>query len=79
MEKSKVSLARAREQLAKNAEGRAEFVRQLKRRYDGEVTNLKKKLTTPENEMAKQTKSFKTEREHCYALMARLEEDMQQL
>jgi len=51
----------------------------LKGKYDREVANLKKKLTTLENEMAKQTKSFKAEREHCYALMARLEEDMQQL
>ncbi|XP_070029634.1 spindle pole body component 110-like [Nicotiana sylvestris] len=79
LEKSEGSLVRARAQLAKNAEGRTEFVRQLKRKYDGEVTNLKKKLTTLENEMSKQKKSFKIEREHCYDLMSQLEEDMQQL
>ncbi|XP_019251239.1 PREDICTED: uncharacterized protein LOC109230170 [Nicotiana attenuata] len=79
LEKSEGNLVRARAQLAKNAEGRAEFVRQLKRKYEEEATNLKKKLTTLENEMAKQTKSFKAEREHCYALMAQLEKDLQQL
>ncbi|XP_070019970.1 spindle pole body component 110-like [Nicotiana sylvestris] len=79
LEKSEVNLARAREQLTKNAEGRAEFVRQLKRKYEGIVTNLKKRLTTLENKMAKQAKNFKAEREHCYALMSHLEEDMQQL
>nr|XP_009798215.1 PREDICTED: uncharacterized protein LOC104244481 isoform X2 [Nicotiana sylvestris] len=73
------SLVRARAQLAKNAEEWAEFARQLKRKYDGEVTNLKKKLTTLENEMAEQTKNFKAEREHFYALMSQLEEDVQQL
>ncbi|XP_019265452.1 PREDICTED: uncharacterized protein LOC109243018 [Nicotiana attenuata] len=77
LEKCEGSLARARAQLEKNVEGRAEFVRQLKRKYDGEVTNLKKKLTTSENKMAKQTMNFKAEREHCYALMSQLEEDMQ--
>ncbi|XP_019259543.1 PREDICTED: uncharacterized protein LOC109237668 isoform X2 [Nicotiana attenuata] len=79
LKKSEGSLARARAHLAKNVEGRAEFARQLKRKYDGEVANLKKNLTTLENEMAKQTKNFKTETEHCYALMSQLEEDMQQL
>ncbi|XP_070005545.1 uncharacterized protein [Nicotiana sylvestris] len=79
LEKSEGNLAMARAQLTKNAEGRAEFVRQLKKKYEGTVTNLKKRLTTLENEMAKQAKNFKAEREHCYALMFQLEEDMQQL
>ncbi|XP_070007697.1 uncharacterized protein [Nicotiana sylvestris] len=70
LEKSEGNLARARAQLAKNIEGRAEFVRQLKRKYEGTVTTLKKRLTTLENEMAKQAKNFKVEMEHCNALMA---------
>ncbi|XP_070002923.1 uncharacterized protein [Nicotiana sylvestris] len=79
LEKSEDSLARARAQLIKNAEGRAEFVRQLKRKYEGTVTDLKRKLTTLENEISKQAKNFKAERKHYYALMSQLEEDMQQL
>jgi len=79
LEKFELNLARARAQMTKNVEGHAEFVRQLKRKYEGTVTNLKKRLTTLENEMAKQAKNFKAEREHCYALMSQLEEDMQQL
>ncbi|XP_019228883.1 PREDICTED: tropomyosin alpha-1 chain-like [Nicotiana attenuata] len=46
LEKSEGRLARARAKLAKNAEGRAGFVQQLKEKYDREVANLKKKLTT---------------------------------
>nr|XP_009785241.1 PREDICTED: tropomyosin-1-like [Nicotiana sylvestris] len=79
LEKSKGNLAKARAQLVKNAEGRAEFVRQLKRKYNGTATNLTKRLNTLENEMAKQAKNIKAKREHCYALMSQLEEDMQQL
>ncbi|XP_070005630.1 uncharacterized protein [Nicotiana sylvestris] len=79
LEKSEGRLARARAKLEKNAEEWAEFVQQLKGIYDREVTNLKKKLTTLENEMTEQTKSFKAERKYCYALMSQLEEDMQQL
>nr|XP_016513444.1 PREDICTED: tropomyosin alpha-1 chain-like [Nicotiana tabacum] len=60
-------------------EGRTEFVRQLKRKYEGTVTDLKRKLTTLENKAAKQARNFKAEREHCYALMSQMEEDMQQL
>jgi len=70
LEKSEGSLARARAKFVENAEGRADFVRQLKGKYDREVANLKKKLTTLENEMAKQIKNFKSEREHCYAFMS---------
>ncbi|XP_070014863.1 uncharacterized protein [Nicotiana sylvestris] len=79
LEKSEASLARARAQLTKNAEGWAEFVRMLKRKYEGKVTDLKRKLTTFENEIAKQAKNFKAEMEHCYELISQLEEDMQQL
>ncbi|XP_070009427.1 uncharacterized protein [Nicotiana sylvestris] len=79
LEKSEGNLAKARAQLVKNAEGRAEFVQQLKRKYEGTTTNLKKRLITLEKEMAKQAESFKAEREYCYALMSQLEEDMQQL
>ncbi|XP_070013127.1 uncharacterized protein [Nicotiana sylvestris] len=77
LEKSEASLARARAQLIKNAEGKVEFVRQLKRKYEGTITDLKKKLTTLENEVAKQARNFKAEREHCYDLMSQMEEDMQ--
>ncbi|XP_070015939.1 uncharacterized protein [Nicotiana sylvestris] len=77
LEKSEASLARVRAQLAKNAKGRTEFVRQLKRKYEDTVTDLKRKLTTLENEAAKQARNFKDEREHSYALMSQMEEDMQ--
>nr|XP_016509128.1 PREDICTED: uncharacterized protein LOC107826642 isoform X2 [Nicotiana tabacum] len=79
LEKSEASLARVRAQLAKNVEGRMEFVRQLKRKYEGTIIDLKRNLTTLENEAAKQARNFKAEREPCYALMAQMEEDMQQL
>ncbi|XP_070002617.1 uncharacterized protein [Nicotiana sylvestris] len=53
LEKSEASLSRVREQLAKNAESRVEFVRQMKRKYEGTVIDLERKLTTLENEAAK--------------------------
>ncbi|XP_070002601.1 uncharacterized protein [Nicotiana sylvestris] len=70
LEKSEVNLAKVQAQLAKNAEGRAHFVQQMKRRYEGTITSLKRKVTTLENEAAKQAKDFKADREHCYDLMA---------
>ncbi|XP_070013309.1 uncharacterized protein [Nicotiana sylvestris] len=76
-EKAEDELARTQEKLAKNVEERVKFVQQLKGKYDKEVTSLKKTLTTLENEMAQQTKNFKAEKEHCYALMSQLEEGMQ--
>ncbi|XP_070002767.1 uncharacterized protein [Nicotiana sylvestris] len=79
LKKSEGNLARAQAQLAKNAEGKAEFVQQLKRKYEGNTTNWKKRLTYLENEMAKQAKNFKAEREHCYALISQLEKDLHQL
>jgi len=79
LEKSEASLAKVRAQLAENAEGRAEFVRQMKRKYEGTIANLKRKLITLENEADKQARNFKADREHCYALMAQMDEDMQQL
>lgn len=51
----------------------------MKRKYEGTVTDLKRKLTTLENEAAKQSRNCKAEREHCYALMSQMEEDIQQL
>ncbi|XP_070029962.1 uncharacterized protein [Nicotiana sylvestris] len=51
----------------------------MKRNYEGTITNLKRKVTTLENEAAKQAKDFKADREHCYDLMAQMEEEMQQL
>ncbi|XP_070015111.1 uncharacterized protein [Nicotiana sylvestris] len=74
LEKFEASLAKVWAQLAKNTEGRAQFVHQMKRKYEGTITNLKRKLTTLENEAAKQAKDFKADREHCYALMAQMEE-----
>nr|XP_009774690.1 PREDICTED: tropomyosin-1-like [Nicotiana sylvestris]XP_016487725.1 PREDICTED: tropomyosin-1-like [Nicotiana tabacum] len=79
LEKTEGELAKAREKLSRNAEERASFVQQLKEKYNKGITGLKEKLNTLENEMAKQTKNFKAEREHCYALMSQLEENLQQL
>ncbi|XP_070022246.1 uncharacterized protein [Nicotiana sylvestris] len=76
LEKSEASLAKVRAHLAENAKGRAQFVRQI---YEGAITSLKRKMTTLKNEAAKQAKNFKADREHCYDLMARMEEEMQQL
>ncbi|XP_070030028.1 uncharacterized protein [Nicotiana sylvestris] len=79
LEKTEGELAKARAKLAKNTEERASFVQQLKEKYDKRVMGLKIKLNTHEKEMDKQAKNFKAEREHCYALMSQLEEDLQQL
>ncbi|XP_019254961.1 PREDICTED: uncharacterized protein LOC109233527 [Nicotiana attenuata] len=79
LEKAEEELAKTRSRLAQNAKGRAKFVERLKDRDDKEATVLKKKLTTQENEMAQQAKNFKSEKEHCYALISQLEESMQQL
>ncbi|XP_070020582.1 uncharacterized protein [Nicotiana sylvestris] len=79
LQKTEAELANARAKLAKNAEGRASFVRQLKEKYDKGMVSIKKKFNVLENEMSKQARDFKAEREHCYALMAQLEKDLQQL
>ncbi|XP_019232631.1 PREDICTED: uncharacterized protein LOC109213303 [Nicotiana attenuata] len=68
-------LARARTQQAKNTKERARLVRQLKEQYNNEVAGLKKRVITVENKMIKQAKDFKAEREHCYDLMAQMEEE----
>jgi len=72
-------LAKAQAKLAKNAEERTRFVHLLKQKYDRGVTILKGKLNTLENKMVQQTKHFKKEREHCYALIYQLEESVQKL
>nr|XP_016472464.1 PREDICTED: TNFAIP3-interacting protein 1-like [Nicotiana tabacum] len=41
--------------------------------------SLKRKMTTLDNEAAKQAKDFKADREHYYDLMGHMEEEMQQL
>ncbi|XP_070004391.1 uncharacterized protein [Nicotiana sylvestris] len=79
LEMDEEELAKTRARLAHNVEGREKFVQRLKERYDKEVTVLKKNLTILENEMAQQAKNFKSEREHCYALISQLEESVQQL
>ncbi|XP_009794212.1 uncharacterized protein [Nicotiana sylvestris] len=79
LKKTEGELAKARAKLAKNAKERASFVQQLKEKYDKGIMGLKKKINTFESEMTKQAKNFKAEREHCYALMSQLEEDLQQL
>ncbi|XP_019227420.1 PREDICTED: uncharacterized protein LOC109208724 [Nicotiana attenuata] len=79
LNKAEGELARARTKLAKNAEERARLVKQLKEEYDNEVAGSKKRVIIVENKMIKQAKDFKAEREHCYAAMARLERDLQQL
>jgi len=67
---AEAELADARAKLAKNAEGWASFVRQLKEKYDKGMVSIKIKVNVLENEMAKQARDFKAEREHCYALMS---------
>ncbi|XP_070005400.1 uncharacterized protein [Nicotiana sylvestris] len=79
LEKSEANLAKVGAQWAKKAEERAKFVQQMKRKYEGTITSLKRKMTTLENEVAKKAKDFKADREHCYDLMAQMEEEMQQL
>ncbi|XP_019259385.1 PREDICTED: uncharacterized protein LOC109237526 [Nicotiana attenuata] len=79
LEKSEDSLAKIRAQWTTNAEERARFVQQMKRNYEGTITSLRRKVTTLEDEAAKQAKDFKADREHCYALMARMEEEIQNL
>ncbi|XP_070025774.1 uncharacterized protein [Nicotiana sylvestris] len=79
LERAEVELAQARAKLAKNAEGRENFIRQLKEKYDKGILGLKKRVNVLENEMTKQERDFKAEREHCYALMSQLEKDLQQL
>ncbi|XP_019244300.1 PREDICTED: kinectin-like [Nicotiana attenuata] len=79
LEKTEKELAKAQAKLVKNAEGRASVVRQLKEKYDRGMGGLKKRINVLENEMTKQARDLKTEREHCYALMSQLEKDLQQL
>ncbi|XP_070025351.1 uncharacterized protein [Nicotiana sylvestris] len=79
LEKSEASLAKARAQLVEKAKGRTQFVQQLKRKYEGTITSLRKKVTTLDNEAAKQAKDFRADKEHYYDLMAHMEEEIQQL
>ncbi|XP_075105025.1 LOW QUALITY PROTEIN: uncharacterized protein LOC107765109 [Nicotiana tabacum] len=77
--KAERDLFNAQARLAKGAEEDARLAHQLKQKYDKEVAILQKKLVALENEMIKQTKDFKTEREHCYALIYQLQESLKQL
>ncbi|XP_019236991.1 PREDICTED: uncharacterized protein LOC109217219 [Nicotiana attenuata] len=79
LEKSEASLEKIRAQWAKKAEERAQFVQQMKRNYGGTITSLRRKVTTLENKAAMQAKDFKADREHCYDLMAQMEEEIQHL
>ncbi|XP_070025374.1 uncharacterized protein [Nicotiana sylvestris] len=79
LNKAESELAKARKQLAKNAEERVRLVKQLRERYDYEVAGLKKRVISTENKIIKQAKDFKVEREHCYTTLAQLEIDLQQL
>ncbi|XP_070018222.1 uncharacterized protein [Nicotiana sylvestris] len=79
LNKAESELAKAQKQLAKNADERVRLVKQLRERYDDEVTRLKKRVIATENKMIKQAKNFKVEREHCYTALAQLEIDLQQL
>ncbi|XP_075099735.1 uncharacterized protein LOC142176355 isoform X2 [Nicotiana tabacum] len=77
LEKSEANLPKFRAQWEKEAEEREKFVQQMKRKYEGTITSLKRKMTTLENEAAKQAKDFKADREHYYDFMAQVEEEMQ--
>ncbi|XP_070030078.1 uncharacterized protein [Nicotiana sylvestris] len=77
LQKTEADLANARAKLAKDAGGGGSFVRQLKEKYDKGMVIIKEKVNVLENEMAKQARDFKAEREHCYALIARIERDLQ--
>ncbi|XP_070053530.1 uncharacterized protein [Nicotiana tomentosiformis] len=77
--KAERDLLNAQAKLAKGAEEQARLAHQLKQKYDKEVAILQKRMVALENEMVKQTKDFKAEREHCYALIYQLQESMQQL
>ncbi|XP_070008274.1 uncharacterized protein [Nicotiana sylvestris] len=79
LNKAESELARARKQLAKNANERAHLVKKLKEKYDNEVARLKKRVITTEDKIIRQAKNFKAEREQCYMAMERLERDFQQL
>lgn len=55
------------------------LARQAKQNYDEEVACLRKELVVLENEMGQQVKDFKTEREHCYELLNKLEGEVMNL
>ncbi|XP_016502982.1 uncharacterized protein LOC107821094 [Nicotiana tabacum] len=77
--KAEKDLAKARArmvQLGKDVEEQTRLARQAKQSYNKEVAILRKELATLENEMGQQVKDFKTEREHCYALINKLEENV---
>lgn len=76
LQKAESELAKLQARLAKSVEKRAAFVQHMKERYERRVTGWEKAIGNLEGEMDKQAKNFKVEREHCYALMARLEEDL---
>ncbi|XP_070023404.1 uncharacterized protein [Nicotiana sylvestris] len=65
LNKVESEIAKARKQLANNANERARLVKQLKEKYDDEVAGLKKRVIATENKMIKQAKYFKVEKEHC--------------
>lgn len=77
--KAEKDLRSTQTRLSKSAEEHARLAHHLKQKYEKKVATLKKKLVAIENEMVKQVKDFKTEREHCYALIFHLQESMQQL
>ncbi|XP_070029920.1 uncharacterized protein [Nicotiana sylvestris] len=72
LEKSEAGLARIQAKWIKKAEKQARF-------YEGTITILRRRISTLKNEAVKQAQDFKANRECCYDLVARIEEEMLQL
>lgn len=63
LEKSEGNMAKLRAQWAKKTEERAQFVQQIKRKYEGTIANMKRKMNAFEDKASRQDKEFQAERE----------------
>lgn len=58
LEKSEVNMAKLRAQWKNKTKERAQFVQQMKRKYEGTIANMKRKMNTFEDTVARQDKEF---------------------
>ncbi|XP_070017715.1 uncharacterized protein [Nicotiana sylvestris] len=79
LKKSEGTIAELRAQWVKRTEERTHYMQQLKKDYEKTIGSLKRKVVTLEDKAVKQAKTFETESEHCYDLLARMEVEIQQL
>ncbi|XP_070003413.1 uncharacterized protein [Nicotiana sylvestris] len=75
--RSESCIARIRARWAKGTTARAKHLRQMRRDYEASIEILRETNSTLKDRVFKQARDARTDRKHCYDLMARMEEQME--